>query len=62
MPEKTFIILSRFVFGYCTGYYSFELFKRGNPKDEINEFILSYNRKNDIQHRFFDKKIGTSQN
>ena len=50
------------MFGYCIGYYSFELLKRRNPKDEINDFILSYNRKNGIQHRVFDKKIGSSQN
>ena len=62
MSEKTFIIVSSFVFGYCIGYYSFDLLKRRNPKDEIYHFILSYNRKNGIQRRVFDKKIGTSQN
>ena len=50
------------MFGYCIGYYSFDLLKRRNPKDEIYHFILSYNRKNGIQRRVFDKKVGTSQN
>ena len=50
------------MFGYCIGYYSFELLKRRNTKDKINDFILSYNRKNGIQRRVFDKKIGTIQN
>ena len=54
MSQKMFIIISSFVFGYCIGYYSFELLKRRNPKDEINDFILSHNRKNGIQHRVFD--------
>ena len=62
MSEKMFIIVSSFMFGYCIGYYSFELVKHRNTKDEINDFILSYNRKNGIQRRVFDKKIGTSQN
>ena len=62
MSEKMFIIVSSFVFGYCIGYYSFELLKRRNTKDKINDFILSYNRKNGIQRRVFDKKIGTNQN
>ena len=56
MSEKMFIIISSFVFGYCIGYYSFELLKRRNPKDEINDFILSYTRKKGIQRRVFDKK------
>ena len=62
MSEKMFIIVISFVFGYCIGYYSFELLKRRNTKDKINDFILSYNRKNGIQRRVFDKKIGTIQN
>ena len=62
MSEKMFIIVSSFVFGYCIRYYSFELLKRRNTKDKINDFILSYNRKNGIQRRVFDKKIGTIQN
>ena len=57
MSQKMFIIISSFVFGYCIGYYSFELLKRRNPKDEINDFILSYNRKKGIQRRVFDKKL-----
>ena len=48
MSEKMFIIVSSFMFGYCIGYYSFELVKHRNTKDEINDFILSYNRKNGI--------------
>ena len=57
-----FIIVSSFTFGCCIGYYSFEFVKSRNPKYQINDFILSYNRKNGIQHRVFDKKIGRSEN
>ena len=46
MSEKTFIIISSFLFGYCVGYYSFELVKLKNRKSEIRDFFLSYNRKN----------------
>ena len=27
MSEKMFVVVGAFVFGYCMGYYSFEIFK-----------------------------------
>ena len=49
------------MFGYCMGYYSFELIKPKNLRDEIDNFILSYIEKNGSQRRIFDKKIGRSE-
>ena len=45
MSKKMFIIVSSFLFGYCAGYYSFELVKSKNQKYEIHDFFLSYNKK-----------------
>ena len=45
MPKKMFIIVSSFLFGYCAGYYSFELVKSKNQRYEIHDFFLSYNKK-----------------
>ena len=45
MSKKMFIIVSSFLFGYCPGYYSFELVKSKNQKYEIHDFFLSYNKK-----------------
>ena len=61
MSEKMFIAVSSFMFGYCMGYYSFELIKPKNLRDEIDNFILSYIEKNGSQRRIFDKKIGRSE-
>ena len=38
MSEKMFIIVS-FLFGYCVGYYLFELVKSENQKYEIHDFF-----------------------
>lgn len=62
MSEKMFIIISRFLFGYCIGYYSFELVKLKNRKSEIHDFFLDYNRKNGLQHRISNEKNGGSEN
>ena len=45
MSGKMFIIVSSFLFGYCIGYYSFELVKSKNWKYEIHYFFLSYDKK-----------------
>ena len=45
MSEKMFIIVSSFLFGYCVGYYSFELVKSKNQKYGIHDFFLNYNKK-----------------
>ena len=44
MSERMFVIVGTFLFGYCLGYYSFEIFKYKNKKHEINEFFSSYNK------------------
>ena len=51
MPEKMFLVIGAFVFGYCFGYFTFEMFKYKNRKEEIHEFFLSYNKKYGSQHR-----------
>ena len=44
VSEKMFIIVSSFLFGYCVGYYSFELVESRNWKFKIHDFFLSYNK------------------
>ena len=39
------MVLGAFVFSYCLGYYSFEILKYKNRKEEIHEFFASYNKK-----------------
>ena len=39
MSEKMFIIIGSFMFGYCIGYYSFELVKSKNWKSEIYDLF-----------------------
>ena len=60
--EKMFIIVSSFLFGYCIGYYYFELVKSKNWKYEIHHFFLSYNKRNGIQRRITNKKFGGNEN
>ena len=48
-----FIIIGAFLFGYCIGYYSFDIFKHKNHKHEIDEFFLSYEKKYGMQRRVF---------
>ena len=45
MPKKVFLPIGSFVFGYCFGYFTFEMFKYKNRKEKIYEFFLSYNKK-----------------
>ena len=45
MSEKLLVTLGAFLFGYCLGYYSSELFKYKSKKEEIHEFFSSYSKK-----------------
>ena len=40
MSENMFVVVGAFVFGYCLGYYSFELFKYKNRAEEIHQCFL----------------------
>ena len=60
MTERMFIINGAFLFGYCLGYYSFDIFKYKNRKHEIHDFFSSYNKTYGMQHRIFDRKNGRS--
>ena len=51
-----FMIIGAFIFGYCLGYYLFEIFKYKTQKEEINNFFSSYNKKYGVQHRTFDRE------
>ena len=62
MSERMFIIVGTFVFGYCLGYYAFEIFKYKNKKHEINEFFSSYNKKYGVQYRSFGEKTRQNKN
>ena len=39
VPEKVFQLLSAFIFGYCFGYYVFEILRYENQKEEIDNFF-----------------------
>ena len=58
LSEDMFIFISSFVFGYCVGYYFYNLFKLKILKDEIIDFILRYN----IKHGIVNKKNRTNKN
>ena len=62
MTERMFIVISAFLFGYCPGYYSFDIFKYKNQNHEIHDFFSSYNKKYGMQHRVFDEKNGRHKN
>lgn len=51
MLKKMFLLTGAFVFGYCFGYFTFEIFKYKNRKEETHEFFLTYNKKYGSQHR-----------
>ena len=52
MSEKTFVVVGVFVFGYCLGYYSFE----------IHEFFLRHKEKYGSQCRRSYEKTRRNQN
>ena len=62
ISEKMFVIVAAFLFGYCLGYYSFEIFKYKNKKHKINEFFSSYNKKYGVQYGSFDEKTRGNKN
>ena len=62
MSERMFAIVGAFLFWYCLGYYSFEIFKYKNKKHEINELFSSYNKKYDVQYGSFDEKTRRNKN
>ena len=45
MPEKMFQLIGAVVFGYCWGYYMFEILRYKNQKEETNDFFSNYNKK-----------------
>ena len=51
-----FMIIAAFLFGYCFGYYLFEIFKYKNQNDDIDKIFSSCNKKYGTKHRAFDKK------
>ena len=59
--ERMFIIIGAFLFGYCLGNYSFEIFKYKNRKHEIHDFFSNYNKKYGMQHKIFDRKNGRTE-
>ena len=62
MSERMFVIVGAFLFRYCLGYYSFEIFKYKNKKHEINEVSSSYNKKYGMQYGFFREKTRQNKN
>ena len=61
MSVRMFLIVGAFLFGYCFGYYPFEIFKY-KKKHEINEFFSSYNKKYGVQHGSLDEKTRRNKN
>ena len=57
MSENMFVVVGAFVFGYCLGYYSFELFKYKNRAEEIHQCFLRYKEKYDSQCRRSCEKL-----
>ena len=57
MSERMFVIVGAFLFGYFLGYYSFELIKSKNRKNEIHEFFLSYNKKYGSDYIFLGNNL-----
>ena len=38
------MIIAVFLFGYCVGYYLFEILQYKNSKDDIERFLSSYKK------------------
>ena len=62
MSEKMFVVVGAFVFGYCLGYYSFEILKYKKRKEESHEFFANYNKKYGSQCRRSYEKTRRDQN
>ena len=61
MSENMLVVVGAFVFGYCLGYYSFELFKYKNRAEEIHQFFLRYKEKYGSQCRRSCEKTRRNQ-
>ena len=57
-----FIIVSSFLFGYSIGCYSFDLLKPKNPRNEITDSVLSFNKNNGIKCGLLNRKITRNKN
>ena len=62
MSEIMLVVVGAFVFGYCLGYPSFEIFKYKNRAEEIHEFFLRYKEKYGSQCRRSCEKTRRNQN
>ena len=62
MSEKMFVVVDAFVFGYCLGYYSFEIFKYKNWAEEIHECFLRYKKNMADSVDVLTKKLELNQN
>ena len=60
--RKNVLVVGSFVFGYCLGYYSFEIFKYKNRAEEIHKFFLRYKEKYCSQCRRSYEKTRRNQN
>ena len=62
VTQTMFTIIGVFLFGYCFGYYLFEILKYKNQKNDIDKFFSSYKqkygakKKYGAKHRGFDRK------
>ena len=56
VTQRMFMIIAAFLSGYSFSYYSFEIFKYNNQKDDIDKFFSSYNKKYGTKHGTFDRK------
>ena len=61
MSENMLVVVGAFVFGYCLGYYSFELFKYKNRAEEIHQCFLRYKEKYGSQCRRSCEKTRRNQ-
>ena len=62
VTQRMLTIIGAFLFGYCFGYYLFEIFQYKNQKDDIDKFFSSYNEKYGTKHRAFDSKNARHEN
>ena len=63
VSQSMFMIVAAFLFGYCFGYYLFEIFKYKNQKDDIIDFFFSsYNKKYGSKYGTFNKRNARDKN
>ena len=61
MSERMFVRVGAFLFGYCLGYYTFEIFTYKNKKHELN-FCQVTIKNYGIQYGFFNEKTRLNKN